>query len=258
LNIDTWSAILGLEKKLKSMIRKQIMINNSVELIDYDMWTDIFEKIGATGTLDTYDKFIADSMNEYKCDVDTLDVCSLNVAVSIIQFYWEEWFSQYFNQDSWDKWEFKLRLCASARNPIAHGHEEFLSMEAKTSINEYCDAIIKMLSKTDACVDVTTELKKKENIKKSNVRRKYYSLAFDNVSAELKGKDCVMTAAEQNNKGIKGFIYLDGKNYTCTIGKYKWIQKFPGTPLSTHIGKDFDVVIKQVNETQNTLQIELA
>ena len=252
LNIDTWTAILGLEKKLKSMVRKQIMINHNVELIDYDLWIDIFEKIGAAGMLDTYDKFIADSMNEYKCDVDMLDVCSMDVAVSIIQFYWEEWFSQFFNHDVWDKWEYKLRLCASARNPMAHGHEEFLSAEAKTSVNEHCDSIIKMLSKTNACVDVATELKKEENIRKSNVRRRYYAMSFDNVSIELQGKKCVMVAAEQNNKGI------NGKNYTCTVGKNKWLQKYPGTPISTHVGKEFNVVISLVNETQNTLQIELA
>ena len=258
LNIDTWTAILGLEKKLKSMVRKQIMKNYSLELIDYDMWIDIFEKIGASGTLDTYDKFIADSMNEYKCDVDMLDVCSMDVAVSIIQFYWEEWFSQFFNNDSWDKWEYKLRLCASARNPMAHGHEEFLSTEAKASVNEHCDSIIKLLSKTNACVDVATELKNEENIKKSNVRRRYYAMSFDNVSAELQGRNCVMTAAEQNNKGIKGFISLDGKNYNCTVGKNKWLQKYPGTPISTHVGNDYNVTITLVNETQNTLQIELA
>ena len=258
LNVDTWTSILGLEKKLKSMIRKQIMVNHSVELILYDKWVDIFENIGVAGTLDIYDKFIADSMNEYKCDVDMLDVCSMDVAVSIIQFYWEEWFSPFFENDSWEKWEYKLRLCASARNPIAHGHEEFLSTEAKASVNEYCDTIIKLLSKTNACVDVATELKRAENIKKSNIRRKYYSLSFDNVSVALQGKTCKMTAAEQNNKGIKGFISLDGKNYTCTVGKNKWIQKFPDVSLSSHLGEEFDVVITLVNETLNTLQIDFA
>lgn len=256
LNIDTWSAILGLEKKLKTMIRKQIMINNSVELIDYDLWTDIFEKINSAGTLDTYDKFIADTMKEHKCDIDVLDVCSLDVAVNIIQYYWEEWFSQYFNWDSWEQWEHKLRLCASARNPMAHGHEEFLSAEARRSVNEYCDSILKMLSGTNACVDIMTELKKEENIKKANIRRKYYSLVFDTVNAGLQGRNCVWTAAEQNNKGIKGFIYLDGKNYTCTVGKNKCFQKFPGTPLGAHIGEEFDVIITRVNEPQNTLQVE--
>lgn len=83
-------------------------------------------------------------------------------------------------------------------------------------------------------------------------------MAFDNVNVGLQGKSCIMTAAEQNNKGIKGFISLDGKNYTCTIGKNKWIKKYPGTPISAHVGNDYNVTITLVNETQNTLQIELA
>lgn len=258
LNVDTWNSILGLEKKLKAMIRKQILMHNFAEVIDYDMWINIFENIGSTGALDIYDKFIADSMNEYKCDVDMLDVCSMDIAVSILQYYWEEWFSQFFDNDSWDKWENRLRMCASARNPMAHGHEEFLTVEAKASVNEYCDLIIKMLSKTNACVDIATELKKAENIKKSDIRRRYYAMTFDNVSPQLQGILCKMTAAEQNNKGIKGFICLDGKNYTCTVGKNKWLQKYPGTPLGSHLGEEFDVTISNVNETQNTIQVELA
>ena len=81
---------------------------------------------------------------------------------------------------------------------------------------------------------------------------------FDNVNIELQGKSCKMVAAEQNNKGIRGYISLDGKNYTCTVGKNKWLQKYPGTPISTHVGKEFNVIIALVNEIQNTLQIELA
>lgn len=258
LNIDTWTAILSLEKKLKSMVRKQIMLNYSVELINYDIWTEIFGKIGAEGTLDIYDKFIADSMNEYKCDVDMLDVCSMDVTVSIIQFFWEEWFSQFFNNDTWDKWKEKLRLCASARNPMAHGHEEFLSTEAKASVNEHCDSIVKLLSKTNACVDIVTELKKEDNVRKTNVRRQYYAMSFDNVNSELQDKSCIMTAAEQNNKGIKGFISINGKNYTCMVGKNKWIKKYPGKPLSSHLGNKYNIKITFVNEAQNTLQIELA
>ena len=157
-----------------------------------------------------------------------------------------------------DKWEHKLRLCASARNPMAHGHEEFLSAEEKASVNEYCDSIIKLLSKTNACVDTITELKKEENIKKTNIRRKYYSMSFDNVGIELQGRHCVMTAAEQNNKGIKGFVSIDGKNYNCTVGKNKWVQKYPGVPLSGHVGKDYNIMITSVNVPQNAIQVEFA
>lgn len=257
LDIDPWKAILNLEKKLKTMIRKRIMENKKVEIIDYDVWIDIFGVIGATGTLDTYDKFIADSMNEYKCNVDVLDVCSMDIAVSIIEYYWENWFSKFFRNDDWNEWKYKLRLCASARNPIAHGHEEFLSPEEKASVEEYSKSIIKLLSETDACTDLAVELKKEENIKKVESRKKYYSMSFNHVEMKLKNQECVMTAAEQNNKGIKGFISLDSKNYNCTVGKRKWNDKYPGVPLSSHLGKEFNVKIEGINESQNTLQVEL-
>jgi hypothetical protein len=257
LQIDTLSALLGLEKKLKSMVRKQIMLNNDVEYIDYDMLTDVFEKAGAGGTLDLYDGFVSNSMSEYVQEVDLLDVCSMDVVVSILQFYWEEWFSKFFDNDAWDKWGYKFRLCAKARNPVAHGHEEFLSAEEKNCIETYCTSILQLLSGTNACIDTETELELEVNIKKSNARRTYYSLSYDNVRDDLQGRHCVFTAAEQTNKGIKGFISLDGKNYNCTIGKNKWLQRYPGTLLSEHVGGDFDIKISAVNVGQNTLQGEL-
>lgn len=257
LSVDTWNALLGVEKKIKAMIRKQVMVNNNVEYIDYDLWSQIFENIGVTGTLDTYDKFIGDSMQEYKCEVDLLDVCSLNVAVSILQYYWESWFSRFFNHDSWDKWEYKLRLCASARNPMAHGHEEFLSSESKSSVNEYCESILKLLSKSNACLDVKVELQLADNIQKSNVRRLYYSQIYDTVDNSLTGNTAKMTAAELNNKGIRGYFSLGDKKYRCTVGKNKWHSKYPGTVLSSHLGKEFDIKITLVNEAQDSLKVEL-
>lgn len=257
LSVDTWNAVLGVEKKIKAMIRKQVMVNNGVEYIDYDLWSQIFDNIGVTGTLDTYDKFIDDSMQEYKCEVDLLDVCSLDVAVSILQYYWENWFSKFFNNDSWDKWEHKLRLCASARNPMAHGHEEFLSSESKASVNEYCESILKLLSKSNACLDVKVELKLADNIQKSNVRRLYYSQIYDSVDNSLTGCTAKMIAAELNNKGIRGYFSIGDKKYRCTVGKNKWNSKYPGVTLNSHLGKEFDIRITLVNEAQDSLTVEL-
>lgn len=257
LNIDTWSAIINLEKKLKAMIRKQVMIRHKVEVVDYDIWAEIFENIGAGAAIETYDRFIADSMKDYPCDVDLLDVCSLDMAVNILQYYWEEWFSAFFRQDSWDKWKDKLRLCANARNPMAHGHEEFLTAEAKASVNEYCESILKMLSETNACGDFTTELKKEENIQRSEIRRKYYTLSFETPGIHLFRKRCKMIAAEQNNRGIKGYICVDDKYYQCTVGKNKWSQKYPGISFGKHLGKEFDILVVGINEGQNTVQVEL-
>ena len=257
LSVDTWNSVLGVEKKIKSMIRKQVMLHYNVEYIDYDIWSDIFDAIGATGTLDTYDKFINDTMQEYKCEVDLLDVCSLDIAVSILQYYWETWFSKFFNNDDWGKWEYKFRLCANARNPMAHGHEEFLSSESKASVNEYSESIMKALSLTNACLDRATELKLERNIQKSRVRRLYYSQVYAGVDVSLLGKKVKMTAAEINNKGIRGYFTEEKKNYRCTVGKSKWNAKYNGTPLSEHIGKEFEIIISQVNVTQDTLTVEL-
>lgn len=257
LSVDTWNAVLGLEKKVKSMIRKQVMIHFHVEYIDYDIWNDIFDNIGATGTLDTYDKFINDTMQEYKCEVDLLDVCSLDIAVSILQYYWENWFSKYFHNDDWSKWEYKFRLCANARNPMAHGHEEFLSSESKASVNEYSESILKMLASTNACLDNNTELKLQKNIQKSRVRREYYSLDYASVDNSLLMKPAKMMVAELNNKAIRGYFSVEGKNYRCSVGKNKWRAKYQGTPLSEHLGNYVDILITQVNTNQDTVTVDL-
>ena len=257
LSVDTWNAVLGREKKIKSMIRKQVMKQYNVEYIDYEIWNEIFDNIGATGTLDTYDKFINDTMQEYKCVVDLLDVCSLNIAVTILQYYWENWFSKYFQNDEWSKWEYKFRLCANARNPMAHGHEDFLSSESKASVNEYCDSILKILSSTNACLDNKTELKLQKNIQKVRVRREYYSLEYASVDNFLIGKKTKMIAAELNNKGIRGYFSIGDKNYRCTISKNKWMAKYYNTKMSEHLGEQIDIMITQVNTNQDTLTAEL-
>ena len=196
-------------------------------------------------------------MSDYKCDVDLLDVCSMDIAVSIIQYHWEQWFSKFFNNDSWNTWEDKLRLCARARNPMAHGHEEYLTAEQKSYVNEYCDEIIKLLSNTNACVDIITECKKEENILRRDIRKKYYSMVYDNVDETIVGKVCEVTAAEQTSKSIRGFCTIDGKTYSCSIGKAKWSRKFPNNSLRDHLGKKFNIRITSVNISQNTIQVEL-
>lgn len=257
LSVDIWNAILGVEKKIKMLIRKQVMTHYKTEYIDYEIWSEIFDNIGATGTLDTYDKFIDDTMREYKCAVDLLDVCSLDVAVSILEYYWEKWFSRFFNNDSWNEWENKFRLCAKARNPMAHGHEKFLSLEVKASVNNYCELILKILSNSNACLDSETELKLEKNNRKSKVRRTYYEQVYSSVDESLAGIKAKMTAAELNNKGIRGYFSINNKKYRCTIGKIKWTKKYPQTTLSEHLGKDFDIMITQVNCSQDSLIAEL-
>lgn len=257
LSVDTWSSILGAEKKIKKLIRKQVMKNYNIEYINYDIWSEIFESIGAKNNLNMYDKFISDSMKEYKCEVDLLDVCSFDIAVSILQYYWEQWFSKFFNNDSWQQWEYKFRLCASARNPMAHGHEEFISAESKVSVNEYCESILKILASSNACLEINTELKLEENISKRKVRRQYYNNEYSTVDRSLIEKNVKMIAAEQNNRGIKGYFCIEGKYYKCTVGKEKWFAKYPNRDLNKHLSHKFDVRIVSVNTGQNIVNVDL-
>ena len=140
---------------------------------------------------------------------------------------------------------------------MAHGHEEFLSSESKASVNEYSESILKILSSTNACMDINTELKMQKNIQKSRVRREYYSLDYASVDSSLISKKVKMMAAELNNKGIRGYFSVGGNNYRCSIGKNKWMAKYPGIPLSEHLGENIDILITQVNTNQDTLTAEL-
>ena len=258
LSVNTWDAILGVEKKIKTMIRKQVMLDYGIEYIDYEIWNKIFDDIGATiATLDTYDRFIDDSMQEYKQEIDLLDVCSFDFAVSILQFYWEKWFSKYFNNDNWEKWENQFRLCAKARNPVAHGHEEFLSVADKAHVNAYCDTILKMLASSNACLDLNVELKLENNRKKAAVRLKYYSLDYSSVNNNLLYQTVIMTAADQNSKGIRGFFSFQNNNYKCIIKKSDWIRKYGDISLSKHLGNNFKIKVIQVNVPQDSLTVEL-
>ncbi len=257
LSVNTWNAILGAEKKIKAMVRKQMMIYYNVEYMDYEIWSEIFDHIGAAATLDMYDKFIYDSMQEYKCEVDLLDVCSFQIVVSILEYYWEKCFSRFFNHDDWSKWEYKLRLCAGARNPIAHGHEEFLSAESKSSVNEYCESVLRLLSASNACLHADVELKLEKNIKKSNARRQYYANVYEAADLSLKQTEAFMTAAEPYKNGIRGYFLVGNSLYKCTIAKNKWISRYPNVSISDHLGNEYPIRVTGVNPAQNCLAVDL-
>lgn len=255
--VDTWNAILGMEKLIKSMIRKQILLNNKeVKYISYDIWEEIFEKIGAEKILGMYDNFVEDSIKNFKKDVDILDVCSLDNAVSILEFYWRNWFDVFFNHDDWKKWEDKFRLCALARDPMAHGHEEFLSSEERSCVNSYCEVIIKILKDTDACLDIETEMKIKKNNLVAELRKSFYENNYASVDATIEGKEVVFIAAVQDSKGIMGYFKINEQLYKCTMRKQKWENKFPGVKLSDCIGNEYKVRIKTVNKPQNSVNCE--
>lgn len=72
---------------------------------------------------------------------------SLGDTFKIIKECWIDIFSKYFNNDNLKEWEYKFSKCVKARNPIDHGHEEYLSGLDKQEIDVICKQIFELLSK---------------------------------------------------------------------------------------------------------------
>lgn len=255
--VDSWNMIITLEKKIKMMIRKQMQLRTGREVIPYDTWAELLTAIGAACQLDMYDTFMENSMQSFSCDVDLLDVMSLDLVISILQVEWESTYSKFFNNDSWNSWESKLRLCAHARNPLAYGHEEYLTAEERINVNAYCEEILKQLQSTDACTDIKTIDLICQAATIKDMQKKFFSLLTHDVETEMIGKNTLFSAALQQNKGIKGYIDYNGECYKAFIGKNKWENCFPGVPIREHIGKTFQVKISKVNVLQNAIVLEL-
>ena len=70
-------------------------------------------------------------------------------------------------------------------------------------------------------------------------------------------KQVTFTAADVDNKAVKGYYTYNGKEYRGSIGKTKWTQKYPGIPFSNHLAKSFQVKIDKVNLNYNTVSLVL-
>lgn len=252
---DSWKHIISLEKKLKALIRKEIQKSIGEREVAYSDWEHYMELAGIDGALDTYDKFIENSIKDFHHDVDILDVMGLDVAITLMKYNWEQMFSQYFEWDGFHKWEGKLRMIAKGRNPMAHGHEEFLTAEEKNCINSYCIEIMKCLQKNDACEESSVHEKKLKNEKRLEFQNTYYSLnELYPVKAEMENSIIDFYSAIQNRKGVKGYLFFDEKPYKASISKAKWIVK--GLNPSESLGTVLKVKINSINLANNTMGLE--
>ena len=75
-----------------------------------------------------------------------LDVISLKDSIKILKKYWDKSFAKYFNGDTFSRWDNIFSLCIKVRNPLAHGHENYLTETTKFELQEYCRVILNQLS----------------------------------------------------------------------------------------------------------------
>lgn len=155
IQVDIWDNIISLEKKIKLLIESEMVsvikhfrvAGESVIAIQRNM----FESVPgiSAGDLARYDSFIINNRKVFNVESSYLDVISLNDAFKVIGSCWSDIFAKYFNDDLLEDWEYKFEKCAKARNPIAHGHEEYLSDTDKNDIDAYCKLIFDVLSAND-------------------------------------------------------------------------------------------------------------
>lgn len=154
LDFDIWPELINLEKKLKLLIEHEltrVCIHHSVTGKNInDVLNLIMQNTPniTKGDIAKYDAFIRDNKKIYNIDSSYLDVLSMKDSIKIIRECWADIFSEYFNGDIYQNWELRLDKCSRARNPVAHGHEEYLSELDVQEIDVYCKQVSDVLNKT--------------------------------------------------------------------------------------------------------------
>lgn len=138
--------VLNMERKMKSIVAEQLK-RYGIETSDKESYEKILAKSysdnGGTYNPGNYTRFIENTKRDFACTCTLLDVMSLkDTLTAIVSQFWNECFSQYFGGDHFAQWEVPFNKCSMARNPLAHGHREFLSADDRSIIVGYCDKIV--------------------------------------------------------------------------------------------------------------------
>ena len=152
MNIKIWDNIIELEKQMKLLLKKEfINVVNHYEVGGdniRELERNIFSQVDSInpGDIARYDNFITSNKKVFDVDSSYLDVISLTDTLKVIKECWDDVFSKYFDNDLYDSWKDKFNKCSLARNPVAHGHEEYLTELDKNEVDIYCKQIWETIS----------------------------------------------------------------------------------------------------------------
>lgn len=150
--ISIWEDISQLEKRIKLLIDAELL----KIVTHYEVSGSNLNEIQKNILLKTekitekevskYDSFVYKTGRDYNSDCTYLDVISLTDCFRIISECWGDIFASYFDNTKISEWQHKFDKCAKARNPIAHGHEDYISEYDKIEIDTYCKQIQQKLT----------------------------------------------------------------------------------------------------------------
>lgn len=240
LKFPIFEIIINVEKDIKKLINKHIVdIIREAKVCGVrdikKLQKDILTKVANSDEMiRQYDRFIESSKRQFNRDSSYFDVMSLKIAFQIIEKFWDSCFAKYFKPEGKDEWQVRFKKCGEARNPIAHGHEEYLDDVAKNEVNAYCKKIHDKLSDVldKAKYPTDEEILKQATEYKSNFSEDpIIGKEFDFTVRKIGG---------QQNNNLQGLI--NGK-YKGTIPK----NNLQGKNLDDMIGKTIRVVVISKN-----------
>ena len=205
-----FEGIINVEKKTKAILN-----NNLMNLIDFyqisgnsinELQKSILQKTEGINesAVRRYDSYIINNKRVFKQESTYFDVMSLKDAVRIIKNCWQSVFCKYFNDDDYEVWKDMFAQTGNARNPVAHGHEEFLTEDDKKIIDVYCKKINNQL--TDANINsIITDLTSDDDLISYS---KKYDIKISKVHVDeiLATDDVTVFIGESKgtNKNLKG------------------------------------------------------
>ena len=151
MELPIWKEIISLERRLKALLcyklhdiaAKEELIGLSVNEGELAILKLCKFGLKDIGNLTAYLRSSGTPNPTY------FSVMSFKQTVRIIAHFWDLCFRKFFNGRDYADFEMRLRKCYTARNPIAHGHEdEFLNDADRNEINSYCNEIFSILSET--------------------------------------------------------------------------------------------------------------
>lgn len=176
LNNSIWELIITTEMLLKQLLEKEM-----VNLIKaYKVFGSSLSEIEKNILLNTqgitnndiirYDKFIINNKHAFNQISTYFDVMSFADSIKIITQCWLI-FSKYFGMGKLADWKVKFKQCSDARNPIAHGHEEYITEIQKKEVDLYCKEIIDSINKSK-CLNQRVALSENDIVKLAAVYKK--------------------------------------------------------------------------------------
>lgn len=251
LQISIWDNVINVEKKIKLIIE-----NEFAKVVDHyqvggesliAIQRNVLEAVTgiSNGDISRYDSFIANNAKVFNIQSTYLDVMSLNDSFKILKDCWADIFAKYFNNDLYSNWGSKFDKCSRARNPIAHGHEEYLTDLDKNEIDTYCKQIFDVLAAADAIKDTLSDSGKIiETAAKYALSKSVISdIKYENPIPELVGTevDFVVLKRGGAKRNNLGGVILD--KYKGTVPK----NFLENVDLDSMIGTTIKVTITRID-----------